>query len=107
MGKNWGFSIIAEPEKGRIIKISDWSDLSVFLLCHWPVKHGSSYTAAVCSLSQDFYKKSNIKATIRLFIAALNEAEIPYKLVTPTSVYDHTDTNLSKHVTGQTPLPSL
>lgn len=95
MNKDWSFFIITEPEKGRLIKISDWSDLSMFLLCHWPVKYGAAYTAAVCSLSQDYYKKNNIEVIIRLFIAALKEAEIPYKLETLAAMHSQPDIRLA------------
>lgn len=107
MNKVWSFSIVAEPEKGRIIKISDWSDLSMFLLCHWPVKYGAAYTAAVCSLSQDFYKKTNIETIIRLFIAALKEAEIPYKFEMATPAHGHPDVSLPAFFAGQLPVASL
>lgn len=104
MNKDWSFFIITEPEKGRLIKISDWSDLSMFLLCHWPVKYGAAYTAAVCSLSQDYYKKNNIEVIIRLFITALKEAEIPYKLEMATAAHGQSDIRLSVPVSGQLPV---
>lgn len=75
----------------------------MFLLCHWPVQYGASYTAAVCSLSQDYYKKNNIETIIRLFIAALKEAEIPYKLEMATAVHGQSDIRLSVPVSGQLP----
>ena len=107
MNKVWSFSIVAEPEEGRIIKISEWSDLSMFLLCHWPVKYGAAYTAAICSLSQDFYKQSNIETIIRLFIAALKEAEIPYKFEMATPAHGHSDVSLSASFTNQIPITPL
>lgn len=107
MNRDWSFFIVAEPERGQIYKISDWSDLSMFLLCHWPVKYGASYTAAVCSLSQDFYKKSNIETIIRLFIAALKEAEIPYKFEMAASSHGHPDARLSASITEQFPVVRL
>ena len=58
MDNDWNIVIFAEPKKGRIYKISSWTDLSVFLLCYWPVNYGVAYTAAVCSLSQNYYKKA-------------------------------------------------
>jgi hypothetical protein len=79
LSKDWSFHILAEPIKGRIFKISDWSDLSMFLLCHWPVKYGTSYTATMCSLSMNYHKQSNIDVILKLFISALKEAEIPYR----------------------------
>ncbi|MDR2312164.1 MAG: DUF982 domain-containing protein [Brucellaceae bacterium] len=107
MNRVWSFSIVAEPEKGRVIKISDWSDLSMFLLCHWPVKYGAAYTLAVCSLSQDFYKKSNIETIIRLFIAALKEAEIPYKFEMAALAHGHSDVSLPAAFAEQLPAASL
>lgn len=88
MEKDWNFFIIVEPVQGQVFKISCWTDLSVFLLCHWPVKYGTSYTVAVCTLSQNYYKKSNIEIIIKHFIAALNEAKIPYYFKTDKHIAD-------------------
>ncbi len=88
MEKDWNFFIIVEPMQRQIFKISCWTDLSVFLLCHWPVKYGISYTVAVCTLSQNYYKKSNIELIIKRFIAALNEAKIPYYFETDKRIAD-------------------
>ena len=85
MDNDWNIVIFAELQKDRIYKISGWTDLSVFLLCYWPVKYGVAYTAAVCSLSQNYYKRSNTDHIIKLFILALQEAEIPYSLERNTS----------------------
>lgn len=78
MQEGWDFVIFIKDENGQIFKISAWEDLSMFLLLHWPVNHGMAYTAAVCSLSQYYYNKSNINSFMPLFISALNEAELPY-----------------------------
>ncbi|WOC14604.1 DUF982 domain-containing protein [Pseudochrobactrum sp. MP213Fo] len=78
MAEGWSFSIFVETEYGRIHKISGWEDLSVFLLCHWPVAHGAAYTAAVCGLSQSYYSKASSNHLMKIFIHALHEAELPY-----------------------------
>lgn len=82
MDEDWNMTIAVEPQSGRIHKISGWKDLSLFLLCYWPVRHGTAYTAAVCTLSQFYYKRIDKEHLIRAFISALHEAEIPYKFET-------------------------
>ena len=86
MEEDWNVTIAVELQSGQIHKISGWTDLSLFLLCYWPVTHGSAYTAAVCSLSQSYYKKVTSEHLIKAFISALREAEIPYKIEMPETL---------------------
>ncbi len=79
MDKDWNLIILIKPEKGKVHKIASWADLSEFLLCHWPMKHGSAYTAAVCNLAQSYYNNIDTENLIKAFLSALDEAGIPYR----------------------------
>lgn len=91
MNKEWDVIISVKPLNDRLYDISCLSDLSVFLLCHWPVNYGLSYTSAVCSLSQYYYNKNNSDIILKQFIKALKETGIPYEITQKNISSDTSD----------------